>query len=218
MEPGKVCIAPSILAADFTRLGDEIRRVEDAGADLVHLDVMDGHFVPNISFGIPVVEAVRRVTSLPLDTHLMISHPRRYLAAFRDAGADSVTIHIEVCPDPTDIMDDCRTLGMECGLVANPETPIESLFPYARQASMILIMSVQPGFGGQTFQSASLERIRQMRRWLDRAGSEAPVQVDGGINLDTAPKAVAAGAGVLVAGSAVFGAPDPAAVIRSLRC
>jgi ribulose-phosphate 3-epimerase len=217
MSPDRIRVAPSLLAADFARLGDQVRRVADAGADMLHLDVMDGRFVPNISFGFPVIASVRRITTLPLDAHLMIEEPARYLAVCRDVGVDSVTVHLETHSDPTAVMEQCRQLGLGCGLVVSPATPIERFFPYVRAAALALVMSVEPGFGGQAFQPAALARIGRLRQRLADEGWQVPIQVDGGINLQTAPAVRAAGATVLVAGVAVFGSPDPAAVIRALR-
>lgn len=217
MTPSAVRIAPSLLAADFSRLAEEIKRVEEAGADLLHLDIMDGHFVPNLSFGFPVVKAVRRVTRLKLDTHLMISAPARYLQAFRDAGVDSLTVHLEAGPDPGLLLEQIHELGLECGLVVNPATPVDRLFPYLEQLDLALIMSVEPGFGGQVFQPQALEKVRRLRARIDAQGLSLPIEIDGGINPDTAPACRQAGATVLVAGSAIFRSPDPAAAIRALR-
>ncbi len=210
-------IAPSLLAADFARLGDEIKRMEDAGADLFHLDVMDGHFVPNISFGIPVVEAIRRSTRLKLDTHLMISEPDKYLQAFGAAGADSLTVHVEVCPHPERTIEAIHSLGLECGLAVNPSTPVEALFPHLCDLDLALVMSVEPGFGGQSFIPQVVPKIVALRDRIERQKLSLPIAVDGGVNGANAQSCAAAGACLLVAGSSVFGAADPATAISSLR-
>ncbi len=198
-------IAPSLLACDFARLGDEIRRVEDAGAKLLHLDVMDGHFVPNLSIGIPVVEAVRRSTRLPLDVHLMISEPRRYAPRFRDAGADVLTFHIEVEPDPASLLEEIRAMGAAAGLSLNPPTDVSTLEPFLDLCDLVLVMSVMPGFGGQKFEESALVKLR----WLNElAGSRLILSVDGGVNRETIGRCAAAGANMFVTGTALFGAED----------
>lgn len=213
----RVRIAPSLLAADFGRLAEQVALVEAAGADLLHLDIMDGRFVPNLSFGLPVVEAVRRVTRLPLDTHLMLAEPQRYLAAFRDAGADSLSVHLEVSPDPAPLIDAVHDLGLACCLVLNPATPTAAAYPYLNRVEMVLVMSVEPGFGGQSFQPTALPRIADLRARIDALGVDTAIEVDGGINPETARACRQAGATVLVAGSAVFRAADVGTVLQSLR-
>ncbi len=198
-------VAPSLLACDFARIEQEIRRVEDAGAGILHLDVMDGHFVPNISFGLPIVEAVRRVTDLPLDVHLMISNPGQYLKRFREAGADLLTIHIEAIPEPETLLEEIHALGAAAGISLNPPTPVTDIEPYLDQCELVLVMSVMPGFGGQVFQSAVLSKVRRIR---ELAGDRLLLSMDGGVNLETVGECASAGAGLFVAGSALFSQND----------
>jgi ribulose-phosphate 3-epimerase len=190
------------LAADFGRLAEEVHRLEEAGAKILHLDVMDGHFVPNLSFGVPVVEAVRRVTQLPLDVHLMISEPGRYLKAFRQAGADLMTIHIEAVPDPRDLLREIRSLGAGAGLSLNPPTPIDTIAPFVNEVDLVLVMSVMPGFGGQKFQAVALEKLRWLR---EHAPPEVLLSVDGGVNAETIGACARAGAELFVTGTALLG-------------
>jgi ribulose-phosphate 3-epimerase len=210
-------IAPSILAADFSALGEAIRAAERGGADFIHVDVMDGHFVPNITIGVPVVRSLERVATLPLDVHLMIADPDRFLDAFAEAGAATLTVHAEVLPHLHRTLTYVRSLGLRAGVALNPSTPIVALEEIAADVDQVLVMSVNPGFGGQTFIRRSIAKIRAVRGLLDAAGNAAPIEVDGGIDLDTAPEVVAAGAEILVAGSAVFHTTDPAAAVRALR-
>ncbi len=198
-------VAPSLLACDFTRLEREIRRAEDAGAGILHLDVMDGHFVPNISFGLPIVEAVRRVTDLPLDVHLMISNPGEYLKRFREAGADLLTIHIEVIPQPETLLEEIHALGAAAGISLNPPTPVSAVEPYLNQCDLVLVMSVMPGFGGQVFQPSVLSKVRRIR---ELAGDRLLLSIDGGVNLETVGECASAGARLFVAGSALFSQDD----------
>jgi ribulose-phosphate 3-epimerase len=206
-------VAPSLLACDFAHLEQEIRRVEDAGARILHLDVMDGHFVPNISFGLPIVEAVRRVTDLMLDVHLMLSEPGRYLKAFRRAGADLITIHIEAVPEPQPMLKEIRSLGAGAGITLNPPTPVSAIEDCLDLCDLVLVMSVMPGFGGQQFDPVALEKLRRVR---ELAGPEKPLSVDGGINLDTVGGCAAAGADLLVVGSSLFSQQDYGRYIAEL--
>ena len=208
-----VKIAPSILSADFADLGREIRDVVDGGADLLHLDVMDGHFVPNITFGPPLVKSVRGCTDAILDCHLMISHPTKYVEAFIDAGADWVSVHVEAPDDVEQALTLIRDHGGRPGIVLNPDTPVEKAEPYLEAAELVLIMSVFPGFGGQHFMPEVLQKVPALKE----AGFEGEISIDGGIAEDTAPEAIQAGVDILVAGTAVFRRPDRAAAIKALR-
>jgi ribulose-phosphate 3-epimerase len=210
-------LAPSILSADFARLGDEIRAVEKAGADMIHFDVMDGHFVPNISIGIPVLESVRKVTRLPLDAHLMIEQPERYVAAFVKAGANSISVHCEVCPDIPAMAQRIRSLGARASIGINPETDAERVLPFAEHLDMILVMSVHPGFGGQEFIPSALDKLRYIRRELKRRGLSLDVEIDGGVKLDNIADVKAAGANVFVSGSGIFGQPDYGKIAHEMR-
>jgi ribulose-phosphate 3-epimerase len=197
-------IAPSFLSADFSRLAHQIEEVEKSGAEYIHLDVMDGHFVPNISFGALIVDAVRKKTDLILDVHVMISHPGQYLQDFADAGADILTVHIEVDEDLPALLSRIQDAGMKPGATLRPGTAIEGLFPLIPQLHLALVMSVEPGFGGQSFMPESLDRVRALRAEIDRVGAATEIEIDGGIGIDNAHAAVAAGVDVLVAGSAAF--------------
>jgi ribulose-phosphate 3-epimerase len=202
-------IAPSILSADFARLGEEVRAVEAAGADLLHVDVMDGRFVPNITLGPPIVAAIRRSTKLPLDVHLMIVEPERYIEAFAQAGADLISVHLEASPHLHRTVQQIRGLGKKAAVAVNPHSPLDGLDVVLADLDMVLLMSVNPGFGGQKFIEAVLPKISALRAEIDRRGLSTDIEVDGGIDPETAPAVVAAGATVLVAGSAVFRAKGP---------
>jgi len=210
-------IAPSLLAADFARLGEETRAVEEAGADWLHLNVMDGHFVPNITFGPLVVKALKRHTALPMDVHLMIAPADPYIAAFAEAGADHISVQPEAGPHLHRTLQLIHSLGKKPGVVLNPATPVDAVAHVLDLADIILVMTVNPGFGGQAFIRSHLSKIAALRRMIDDSGRAIVLQVDGGITPATGPAALAAGADCLIAGTAVFGAPDYAAAINALR-
>lgn len=215
--PSRVLIAPSVLSADLARLAEEVAVVEAAGADWIHVDVMDGRFVPNITLGIPVVRSLRRVTRLPLDVHLMMLEPERYVAEFAEAGADTLSVHVEACVHLQRTLSLIRSLGKRAGAVLNPHTSEDVLRYVLPDLDLILVMSVNPGFGGQSFIPAMLDKLAKLRQMIDESGFPILLEVDGGIDARTAPLVVNAGARVLVAGSAIFGHSDREAQIRALR-
>ena len=220
LRPGSgqaIHLAPSILAADFANLGAEIAAAGRGGADQIHVDVMDGHFVPNITIGVPVVKSLRQITKLPIDVHLMITEPDRYIEAFIDAGAALVSVHVEVLPHLHRTITQIKKLGAKAGVVLNPSTPVSSIEEVAGDVDFVLVMSVNPGFGGQVFIPGSLKKIRSVRALLDRAGSRAPIEVDGGIDLTTVASVVEAGAEWLVAGHAIFGGGNAEQAARALK-
>jgi ribulose-phosphate 3-epimerase len=212
-----VRIAASILAADFMRLGEAVAAAERGGADLIHVDVMDGHFVPNISVGLPVVKALKRVATVPIDVHLMISNPDRFVEDFVRAGASMLSVHVEVLPHLHRTLQHIRGLGAQAGVVLNPSTPAALLEEVAGDVDFVLVMSVNPGFGGQAFIPRSESKVRAIRALLDGAGNPAPIEIDGGIDLANAARVVAAGVEILVAGTSIFGTPDPSEAVRALR-
>lgn len=209
-------ISPSILAADFTALGEQVRQAQSGGARMLHVDVMDGHFVPNISIGVPVVESLARTTELTLDCHLMVANPEDYAKAFIDAGAKIVTVHQEACPHLGRLLGQIRDDGAAAGVALNPATPLSTLDEVLAEVDLVLIMSVHPGFGGQSFLPASLDKVRRLGALRRRAGHGFQIQVDGGVNLDNAGPLAQAGCDILVAGSSVFGAADIAGAVRDL--
>ena len=213
----KVLVAPSILSADFARLGEEIAAVERAGADWLHVDVMDGRFVPNITLGPVIVKAIRKVTKLPLDVHLMIVEPERYVDAFAEAGADTITIHVEACAHLHRTLCHIRSLGKRAGVTLNPSTHEGTLAYVMEVVDQVLVMSVNPGFGGQSFIREMLPKVAAIRKMIDATGRSIDLEIDGGITKETAPAAIAAGARVLVAGNAVFNTKDYAQAIEALR-
>jgi ribulose-phosphate 3-epimerase len=210
-------IAPSILSANFAKLGEEIVAVERAGADYIHVDVMDGHFVPNITIGPLIVEAIRPVTKLPLDVHLMIDNPDQYIEAFAKAGADYITVHVEACRHLHRTIHHIKSFGIKAGVVLNPATPVNTLQHILKDIDMVLLMSVNPGFGGQKFIPEVLPKIRKVKEMADSIGKEIEIEIDGGVNSETAKLCVEAGANVLVAGSAIYDQEDYAAAISLIR-
>jgi ribulose-phosphate 3-epimerase len=217
MTYARIEIAPSILASNFSRLGEEIRMVENAGADVIHVDVMDGHFVPNISIGIPVVESLRKATRLPLDVHLMIENPEEYIEDFVRSGADRVLVHQESTVHLDRALSMIRELGAQAGAVINPATPVPMLADVLDKVDTVLVMSVNPGFGGQKFIPGSVDKIRQLNDWRARYNSGFRIEVDGGVDLGNAAKLAAAGANTFVAGTSIFHAADPADAVRQIR-
>jgi len=213
----RVLIAPSILSADFGRLAEEVRAVEQAGADYVHVDVMDGRFVPNLTLGPVVVEAVHKATRLPLDVHLMIIEPEKYIEAFSEAGASLISVHVEACPHLHRTLQQIRHTGAKPSAVLNPSTPLVMIEDVLGDLEMVLLMSVNPGFGGQSFILHTLDKVRRLRRMLDSAGLKVDIEVDGGVNADNAHSLIEAGADVLVAGTAIFHTKDYRAAIAALR-
>ena len=210
-------LAPSLLSADFVRLAEEIAKVEAAGADWLHLDIMDGHFVPNLTFGPPVVAAIRKITKLPLDVHLMVTNPAELVEQFAAAGADWLTVHVETEPHLHRLVNRIRELGVKPAVTLNPATPVGQLDEILSEVDMVLVMSVNPGFGGQKFIPASLSKISRLKEKLNQIGRPVLIEVDGGVNEATAPLLVQAGVDVLVAGSAVFGSADMQATISALK-
>ncbi len=211
-------IAPSILSADLANLASEVQEVAEAGADWIHVDVMDGHFVPNITVGIPVVKSLRDVTSLPLDVHLMIENPEAYVSDFARAGADLLTVHVEACPHLHRVVSQIKELGVRAGVALNPATPLSSLEEIVEEVDIVLVMSVNPGFGGQEFIPQSLDKIRRLKRWLGQRGLERiEIEVDGGIKVDNAAQVARAGADILVSGSGIFGLKDRKEALRLMR-
>ena len=210
-------IAPSLLSADFAALGEAVAAAERGGADLIHVDVMDGHFVPNITVGPLVVRAIKRVATVSLDVHLMIEEPDRYIEAFAEAGASRISVHAEVVPHLNRTLHLIKGLGLKAGVALNPSTPVVALEEVAGDLDYVLVMTVNPGFGAQTFIPRSESKIRAVRALLDREGQPAPIEVDGGIDTSTAARVVAAGARILVAGNAIFAAADPVRAVRELR-
>ena len=211
-------ISPSVLSADLSNLAAEVKDIELAGADMVHLDVMDGMFVTNITFGLPVIKSLRNKSNMIFDVHLMIDEPERYAMRFIDAGADILTFHLEACKNSAELLSDIRAQGVMAGISIKPGTPVEDIYPYLESCDMVLVMTVEPGYGGQALIPETLEKVRKIRAEIARRGLNTLIQVDGGINADNAREAIESGADILVAGSSVFGKQDRKAAIDALRC
>ncbi len=212
-----IIISPSVLASDFSRLGEEVNKVYEAGAEYIHLDVMDGIFVPNISFGPPVISSLRKATKAFFDVHLMITEPQRYIKDYVEAGADLITIHYESCENPLDVIRQIKSYGVRAAVSVKPKTPIDVVFSMLKELDMVLIMTVEPGFGGQKLIPETVEKVKLLREYADKNGINIDIEVDGGVTTDNLPSLVAAGANVIVAGSAVFKADNPAAVIEKMK-
>lgn len=212
-----IYISPSLLAADFSRLGDEVKRIEISGADYLHLDVMDGNFVPNISFGFPVIESLRDKCGLVFDVHLMILHPERYVERFAKAGADIITFHLEATESPGEVIKAIKACGKKASISISPKTPADELFPYLSDLDMVLVMTVEPGFGGQSLIPETLDKVKALRRVIDAEGYNCNIEVDGGISEKNSLLVTTVGANVIVAGTAIFGSPDPQKTIANMK-
>ena len=212
----KTKLSPSMLSIDFGKVAEQLKLVEDAGTQYIHLDVMDGIFVPNISFGIPVIKSIRKHSNMVFDAHLMIVEPEKYVEEFRKAGADIINFHVEATKYPAEVIQQIKATGAKAGITINPRTPVEVVYPFLKDVDMVLVMTVEPGFGGQKFMTDMMPKATQIRQWISESGREIDLQVDGGVNAETAKVCVEAGANVLVAGSYLFSKPDYAAAIKTL--